>query len=131
MDRQWLEEFKQRISILDYLKQSDWEPCCRSRGGQLAGLCPLHTETKPSFWVHPAKNLFYCHGCGRGGDVIRLVELWRQMSFTEALVHLRALSGYEDVVGDTAKFYTAQLSRFPQAMEYLAHRGIRDAPSTP
>jgi len=39
------------------------------------GLCPLHLETRPSFYVNARKNLFYCHGCGRGGDLIRFVEL--------------------------------------------------------
>jgi len=35
------------------------------------GLCPLHDDRHPSFLVDPDKNLFYCYGCGRGGDVIR------------------------------------------------------------
>ena len=125
MDRRWLEELKQRISVLDYLKQHHWEPC-RSRGGQVGGLCPLHTETQPSFWVHPTKNLFYCHGCGKGGDVIRLVELWHHLSFHEALHHLRAACGHGDVIADTALFYAQQLPRCSAAMEYLKSRGICD-----
>ena len=46
------------------------------------GLCPLHDDHKPSFLVDPHKNLFYCYGCGRGGDVIRFAELYHQVKFS-------------------------------------------------
>ena len=42
------------------------------------GLCPLHADHKPSFLLDPGKNLFYCYGCGRGGDVIRFAELYHR-----------------------------------------------------
>jgi DNA primase len=124
MDRQWLEPWKRRISLLDYLQSHDWEPGRKTGGGQIGGLCPLHSETRPSFWIHPGKNLFYCHGCGQGGDVIRLVELWHHLSFAEALAHLRAWLGAADLVAETAAFYRAQLGRFPEAAAYLQKRGI-------
>ena len=41
-------------------------------GTQLVGLCPFHKERTPSFYVHPAKQVFKCHGCGAGGDQITL-----------------------------------------------------------
>src|SRR5438309_1418790 len=126
MDRRWLDDLKQRIRILDYLEQNHWTPCCRSRDRQVGGLCPLHEESKPSFWVHPDKNLFYCHGCGRGGDVIRLVQLWHRVGFREAVARLRGVYGSADVIGDAAMFYAAQLRRFSEAVGYLEQRGIRD-----
>ncbi len=43
---------------------------------QFVGLCLLHAETRPSFYVNAAKNLFFCHGCGRGGDLIRFAQLY-------------------------------------------------------
>jgi DNA primase len=49
----------------------------------------LHTDHKPSFLVDPQKSLFYCYGCGRGGDVIRFVELYHQVRFPQALTLLR------------------------------------------
>ena len=48
---------------------------------EFVGLCPLHPETRPSFYVNARKNLFYCHGCGQGGDLIRFVELSLHLSF--------------------------------------------------
>jgi CHC2 zinc finger len=42
-------------------------------------LCPLHQETRPSFYVNTRKDVFYCHGCGQGGDLIRFVQLSRQV----------------------------------------------------
>jgi len=126
MDRLWLQEWKRRISLLDYLKSNHWEPSRKTAGGQVGGLCPLHSETQPSFWVHPGKDLFYCHGCGQGGDVIRLVERWHHLSFPDALAHLRAWLGSPDLVAETAAFYRAQLTRFPEAVAYLEKRGIHD-----
>ena len=75
MSRQALDELKQQISLLDYLQAHEWRPARRLNRGRLMGLCPLHADHKPSFLVDPQKGLFYCYGCGRGGDVIRFAEL--------------------------------------------------------
>jgi DNA primase len=114
MDRHCLDELKNRIGLLEYLGSYHWQPCRRSSGGQVAGLCPLHTETKPSFWIHMRKNLFYCHGCGRGGDLIRLVQLYHGLSFPQAVAHLHAHTGGADVLQDAITFYRAQLRRQPE-----------------
>ena len=42
----------------------------RRSGARWTGLCPFHDEKTPSFSVNPADKLFYCFGCGKGGDVI-------------------------------------------------------------
>ena len=68
-----LERLKQRIPLLEYLQRHNWKPCRAGSRQEFVGLCPLHQETHPSFYVNAAKNVFYCHGCGRGGDLIRLV----------------------------------------------------------
>jgi DNA primase len=57
----------------------------RRRGKQHVGLCPLHSERHPSFYVHPGKQAFYCFGCQRGGDVFGLVMLAEGVGFTTAL----------------------------------------------
>lgn len=56
----------------------------RRRGNEFVGLCPFHDEDTPSFMVNPKKNLFFCHGCKKGGDVISYVRNKYQVSFKEA-----------------------------------------------
>ena len=70
-----LERLKQRVPLLEYLNRHDWNSHQVGTGPEFVGLCPLHEETHASFYVNAQKNLFYCHGCGRGGDLIRFVEL--------------------------------------------------------
>ena len=66
-----VEHLKQRIPLLDYLQQRNWIARRAAREQEFVGLCPLHRDARPSFYVNSRKNLFYCHGCGRGGDLIR------------------------------------------------------------
>ncbi len=75
-----------------YLRQHGWKPARRYRGQEVAGLCPLHRETQPSSHVNERKQVFYCHVCGQGGDLIRLVELLHGLSFPQALARLQALA---------------------------------------
>ncbi len=74
MSRQALDELKQQIPLLEYLQAHDWRPARPLSRGRWMGLCPLHSDHKPSFLVDPSKSLFYCYGCGRGGDVIRFAR---------------------------------------------------------
>jgi DNA primase len=119
------ETLKQQIPLLDYVKWQDWKPARRIARGRLMGLCPLHADRKPSFLLDPNKNLFYCYGCGRGGDVIRFVELYHGLSFGEAIALLRRWSGVNSLLGDVIQFYQVQLHRHPEAVAYLAQRGVR------
>jgi DNA primase len=83
-----LERLKQRIPLLEYLQRHHWTGHQVSARSEFVGLCPLHEETQPSFYVNAQKNLFYCHGCGRGGDLIRFVELSRHISFCQSVGYL-------------------------------------------
>src|SRR6266581_8022447 len=85
-----LERLKQRIPLLEYLQRHHWTGHRADARSEFVGLCPLHEEAHPSFYVNPRKNLFYCHGCGRGGDLIRLVELSQHLSFRQSV---RLLAG--------------------------------------
>lgn len=60
----------------------------KRRGSNLIGLCPFHNEKTPSFTVSPAKALFKCFGCGKGGDVASFVMEHEHMSYPEALKYL-------------------------------------------
>ncbi|MDN5727088.1 MAG: CHC2 zinc finger domain-containing protein, partial [Propionibacteriales bacterium] len=57
-------------------------------GGSMKGLCPFHDEKTPSFQVTPSRGLFYCFGCGEGGDVITFVQKIDNLSFAEAVERL-------------------------------------------
>lgn len=54
-------------------------------GGSLKGLCPFHDEKTPSFQVTPSRGLYYCFGCGEGGDVITFLQKIDNLSFAEAV----------------------------------------------
>jgi DNA primase len=89
------------------------------------GLCPLHDDHQPSFLVDPSKNLFFCYGCGRGGDVIRFAELYHQVKFPQALALLRQWRGLAPLLHEAAGFYQVQLHRHAEAAAYLYQRGVR------
>ena len=125
MSRQALDELKQQIPLLDYLQGHDWQPARQLSRGRLMGLCPLHADQKPSFLVDTSKGLFYCYGCGRGGDVIRFAELYHQVKFPQALTLLRQWRGLPPLLHETAGFYRLQLHRHPEAVAYLYLRGVR------
>src|SRR5436305_8238815 len=84
-----VQKLKQRLPLLDYLRQQNWVARRAGHGPEFVGLCPLRPETRPSFYVNARKNLFYCHGCQRGGDLIRFVELSEHLSFRESLAGLQ------------------------------------------
>ena len=125
MSRQALDELKQQIPLLDYLQGHDWRPARQLSRGRLMGLCPLHADQKPSFLVDTSKGLFYCYGCGRGGDVIRFAELYHQVKFPQALALLHQWRGLPPLLHETAGFYRMQLHRHPEAVAYLYQRGVR------
>src|SRR4026207_1241005 len=49
-------------------------PLRRASGSRFIGRCPFHEEKTPSFSVNPVEKLYYCFGCGKGGDVISFVR---------------------------------------------------------
>lgn len=125
-----VETRKRRLPLLDYLEQHNWKGRPAGRG-EYVGLCPLHEESRPSFYVNTRKDVFYCHGCGRGGDLIRFLQLSRRLSLRESLVCLDSQitpeADFSAVLEQAAVFYQQQLERYPEALDYLHRRGLHDS----
>ena len=98
MNRQSLDELKQQIPLMGYLQAHDWQPVRPLSPGRWMGLCPLHGDHQPSFLVDSNQDLFYCYGCGRGGDVIRFAELYHQVKFPQAVAWLHQWRGAEPLL---------------------------------
>jgi len=60
----------------------------KKRGVNLLGLCPFHNEKTPSFIVSPAKGIFKCFGCGKGGNAVHFIMEHEQISYYEGLKFL-------------------------------------------
>jgi DNA primase len=60
----------------------------KKRGVNLLGLCPFHNEKTPSFTVSPAKGIFKCFGCGKGGNPVNFIMEHEHLSYPEALKYL-------------------------------------------
>src|SRR4051812_49940576 len=77
---------RERTAIADVINE---HVTLRSAGGgNLKGLCPFHDEKTPSFTVSPARNVYFCHGCGAGGDAIKFLMDADHLSFLESVERL-------------------------------------------
>lgn len=85
-----IEEVRMRNDIVDvisgYVK-------LQKKGGNYFGLCPFHNEKSPSFSVSADKQMYYCFGCGAGGNVITFIMEYENYSFSEALKMLAERAG--------------------------------------
>ena len=118
-------------------------------GGSLVGLCPFHNEKTPSFHISPDMQLYYCFGCGAGGNVISFVEAAENLDFVDAVKFLAQRANITipetgfaaadrerhekkqtiyKINKDAAKFFRTQLisGKDKKALEYAKKRGISD-----
>ncbi|HEV2726700.1 MAG TPA: DNA primase, partial [Solirubrobacterales bacterium] len=142
---------RERTAIADVI--SEHVTLKNAGGGNLKGLCPFHDEKTPSFTVAPARNVYFCHGCGQGGDAISFLMDVDHLTFVESVERLAARAGIQLRYVETgpapvrqqqhgqkqrlvaahlaaAEFYAAQLATpgARAAREFLAQRGFgRDA----
>jgi DNA primase len=123
-----IERLKQRVPLLQYLNRHHWRGHRVGTGPEFVGFCPLHEETHASFYVNAQKNLFFCHGCGRGGDLIRFVELSCHLSFRDSIAYLgEELAPIAQLLAHTTAFYQLELQRHREGIDYLAQRGVHNA----
>jgi DNA primase len=84
---------RDRTSITDVISETvTLKP---AGGGNLKGLCPFHDEKTPSFTVSPARNVYFCHGCGAGGDAIKFLMDADHLTFVEAVERLAGRAGIQ------------------------------------
>lgn len=84
---------RERTSIGDVI--SETVTLKSAGGGNLKGLCPFHDEKSPSFNVSPARNVWYCFGCGAGGDAIKFLMDAEHLSFVESVERLAGRAGIQ------------------------------------
>ena len=80
-----IEEVREAANIVEVASEFT---ALRRQGTNFVGLCPYHSEKTPSFSVSPEKNFYYCFGCQKGGDAIKLVSELKSFSFVEAVSYL-------------------------------------------
>ncbi|CBN57846.1 MULTISPECIES: DNA primase [Kamptonema] len=80
-----IEEVKQRADIVDVIST---HVVLRKRGKDFVGLCPFHDEKSPSFTVSPSKQMFYCFGCGAGGNAFKFLMELGKRSFSDVVLEL-------------------------------------------
>ena len=87
-----IEEIRMKNDIVDvvsgYVK-------LQKKGSSYFGLCPFHNEKSPSFSVSPNKQIYYCFGCGAGGNVISFVMQYENYTFQEAVKFLAQKAGIQ------------------------------------
>jgi len=117
----------------------------KQTGKYYRALCPFHNEKTPSFTVNPERQIFYCFGCGEGGDVFRFLMRREGFTFPEAVRHLAERAGIPLPERGRSRHGDGLLKLFElqrvacdyfrnalggpegaQAREYLARRGVGD-----
>lgn len=141
-----IEEIRIRSDIVDiisgYVK-------LQKQGSSYFGLCPFHNEKSPSFSVSPGKQMYYCFGCGEGGNVFTFLMRYENDTFPEAVSILAQRAGVElpeveytaeekknndlkamilQVNKEAAKFFFHQLKSGSDksGYEYFKGRGLTD-----
>lgn len=141
-----IEEVRSRNDIVDLI--STYVPL-KKKGSSYFGLCPFHNEKSPSFSVSRDKQMYYCFGCGAGGNVFTFLMEYENFSFPEALKYLAERAGMElpeEELNEEAKramdekarlremnklsanyfYYLLHSKRGQKGLAYLKDRGITD-----
>ncbi|TSC78846.1 MAG: DNA primase [Parcubacteria group bacterium Gr01-1014_29] len=132
-----VEEIKSRLSVVDVI--STYLKLIRA-GSNFKAVCPFHSEKTPSFFISPARDVWHCFGCQKGGDQFQFVMEIEGVEFREALRILAQRAGVElrhenpevrnehdrllGLMELAVRFYEASLKRFPAVEAYIKRRGL-------
>jgi len=134
-----ISQVRSSADIVDFVQQVT---PLKLAGKSYKGLCPFHREKTPSFHVDRDKGLFYCFGCGTGGDVFKFLTLTERFTFPEAVEHVAARVGIElpkrrrtqrendkddllELMDDASEAFHQALEWTPNgADDYLRKRGV-------
>ena len=142
-DENLIEEIRSRNDIVDVISGY---VRLKKKGSNYFGLCPFHNEKSPSFSVSQGKQMYYCFGCGAGGNVFTFLMEYENFSFGEAMEALAQRAGVDlprqetpgmrqeadlrqkllEVNKEAGKFYYMMLrsQQGSRAMEYFVKRGL-------
>lgn len=141
-----IEEVRSRNDIVDLISTY---VSLKKKGSSYFGLCPFHNEKSPSFSVSRDKQMYYCFGCGAGGNIYTFLMEYENFSFPEAVRFLAERSGMElpeEELDDEEKrkmdekarlremnklaanyfYYLLHQKRGEKGLAYLKNRGITD-----
>ena len=132
-----VEQIKSRLSAADLIQSY---VKLQKSGANFKAVCPFHSEKTPSFYVSPARDIWHCFGCGRGGDIFGFVMEIEGVEFPEALKILAQRAGVElkredpkfrnerlkllEILEAASEFYIQELKNNPSALLYLKKRGL-------
>ena len=139
-----IEDVRAKNDIVDVISQY---VRLTKKGSSYFGLCPFHNEKSPSFSVTPSKQMYYCFGCGKGGNVYTFLMEYENLSFGEAVKQLADRAGVElpkieysrearekaerralllEINKQAAQYFYYQLRREngAKAYQYLTDRGL-------
>ena len=91
-EEELIDEVREKNDIVDVISSY---VSLKKRGSNYVGLCPFHNEKSPSFSVSRDKQMYYCFGCGAGGNVFNFIMEYENYTFGEALKHLADRAGVE------------------------------------
>ncbi len=87
--------FEQLNSQADLVSIIGRHTTLKKAGNEYKGCCPFHGEKTPSFYVNPSKNMYHCFGCGVGGNALKFLQEYENLTFLEAVKELSRQTGIE------------------------------------